>query len=32
MEQAFGLPSEWCNLQVMRTDKLKGVSATRNAR
>jgi arylsulfatase A-like enzyme len=25
MEQAFGLPSEWCNLQVMRTDKLKYV-------
>ena len=25
MEQTFGLPSEWCNLQVIRTDRLKYV-------
>ena len=25
MEQTFGLPSDWCNLQVLRTDKLKYV-------
>lgn len=25
MEQQFGLPSEWCNLQVIRTERLKYV-------
>jgi arylsulfatase A-like enzyme len=25
MERRFGLPSEWCNLQVLRTDRLKYV-------
>ena len=25
MERLFGLPSEWCNLQVVRTDRLKYV-------
>jgi arylsulfatase A-like enzyme len=25
MESAFGIPSDWCNLQVVRTDRLKYV-------